>query len=195
MERFSSIFDEEGILVFDKWVAYKRKRDRNDDDEDEEEEEELAKAVVFEEKRPYVARNYTGYDPMHCIESEWYRRYVDGSGWFKHKRHFQQFRRRFRMPYKEFKGLVTLARENQWFPTYERVNACKQPGIPLDLFILGSLRYLGRGWTFDDIAEATGVSEESHRNFLVLFVKACRKYLYPMWVKRPETDSEVKDHM
>ena len=36
MERFTSIFDDEGIIVFDKWAAYKRKRDRNDDEEDEE---------------------------------------------------------------------------------------------------------------------------------------------------------------
>jgi hypothetical protein len=99
------------------------------------------------------------------------------------------------MPYSDFKGLVQLAREQKWFPNYEGLNACKQPGIPLDLFVLGALRYLGRGWTFDDIAEATGVSEESHRKFFPLFVKACRKFLYPMWVKRPETAEEVKDHM
>ena len=99
------------------------------------------------------------------------------------------------MPYVEFKGLVKLAREQNWFPSYEKINGCRQPGIPLELFILGALRYLGRGWTFDDIAEATGISEESHRIFLALFVKAGRKFLYPMFVKRPETDAEVKDHM
>lgn len=191
MERFSSVFDEEGTILFDNWVDYKRKRDRNDDDDDEEDEN----LEAIKEKRPYVARNYQGYDPFQALESEWYRRYVSQVGWFKNKRHFDQFRRRFRMPYNEFKGLVKLARDQNWFPTYERMNACRQPGIPLDLFILGALRYLGRGWTFDDIAEATGVSEESHRIFFNLFVKACRKYLYPMWVKRPETDEEVKDHM
>lgn len=194
MERFSSAFDAEGIVVFEQWAAYKRKRDRNDDDEEEEAEKEEELAAV-KEKRPFSTRNFTGYDPAHCIESEWYRRYVSGVGWFKHKKHFQQFRRRFRMPYREFQGLVVLAREQQWFPHYERPNAAKQPGIPLDLFILGSLRYLGRGWTFDDIAEATGVSEESHRIFFSKFVKACRKHLYPMWVKRPVTEEEVKDHM
>ena len=191
---FRSSFDAEGVIVFDQWAAYKRKRDRNDDDDDEGE-EEIVKEEEMKAKKGYSARNYNGYDPEQAIESEWYRRYVSGVGWFQQKKHFQQFRRRFRMPYTEFKGLVTLAREQQWFPHYERVNACKQPGIPLDLFILGSLRYLGRGWTFDDIAEATGVSEESHRIFFALFVKACRKYLYPMWVKRPITEEEVKDHM
>ena len=60
---------------------------------------------------------------------------------------------------------MKLARDEKWFPNYERRNACNQPGIPLDSLILGALRYLGRGWTFDDKAEAAGVSEESHRFF------------------------------
>ena len=135
MERFNSLFDAEGIIVFDQWAAYKRKRDRNDDDENEEKEEE-EKPKVIKEKRPYIARSYTGYDPFKAIESEWYRRYVSEVGWFHNKRHFQQFRRRFRMPYVELKGLVKLAREQNWFPSYEKMNGCKQPRIPLELFMV-----------------------------------------------------------
>ena len=60
MERFTSIFDDEGMVVFDKWAVYKRKRDRNDDEEDEEGEKEQKQEVV-KEKRPYAARNYQGY--------------------------------------------------------------------------------------------------------------------------------------
>ena len=185
------MFDDEGMIDFDKWMEYRRKRDRNE--EDDEEEEEMEALVV--EKKPYTPRNYKGYDPSHCVESEWFRRYVSEVGYSKNKLHLAQFRRRFRMPYDEFRKLVAMAREEQWFPAYERVNACNQPGIPLDLFILGSLRYLGRGWTFDDIAESTGVSQESHRIFFKLFVKACRTHLYPRWVRRPTTDEEVQDHM
>ena len=165
--------------------------DRNDGDEDEEMDEKQ-KLNVIKEKRPYVARNYTGYDPFKALASVWYRRYVSEASWLHNERHFQQFRRRFRMPYIQFKGLVKLAREQNWFPAYEKLNRCNQPRTPLELFILGALRYLGRGWTFDDIAEATGVS---HRIFLALLLKVCRKFLYPMFVKRPETDAEVKDHV
>ena len=43
-------------------------------------------------------------------------------------------------------------------------------GVPLELLVLGSLRYLGRGWTFDDLEEATGISEESHRVFFRRFI-------------------------
>jgi hypothetical protein len=54
---------------------------------------------------------------------------------------------------------------------------------------------IGRGWTFDDLGEATGVSLEVHRSFLKEFVKACRSHLYPEWVKRPETPEEISDCM
>ena len=36
---------------------------------------------------------------------------------------------------------------------------------PIELLLLGTLRYLGRGWTFDDIEEATAISLEVHRVF------------------------------
>jgi hypothetical protein len=38
--------------------------------------------------------------------------------------------------------------------------------LPLELLLLGSLRYVGRGWTFDDIEEATKVSCDVHLDFL-----------------------------
>ena len=111
----------------------------------------------------------------------------------RNKRHLSKFRRRFRMPYVNFVKLVKEARDGNWFPSYEKCNALGQEGIPLEIFILGSLRYLGRGWTFDGISESTGVSEESHRLFFTAFVKACKANLYPKWIKRPKTDEEILD--
>jgi hypothetical protein len=61
--------------------------------------------------------------------------------------------------------------------------------------MLGSLRYVGRGWTFDDLEEASGISEESHRVFFHAFVKACRQHLFQKWVKFPETKQEIRDSM
>ena len=99
------------------------------------------------------------------------------------------------MPYKSYRDIVAEARNDDWFPSYEKCNALGQPGTPLDILILGALRYLGRGWTFDDLFESTGVSEEIHRKFLKDFTVACRAYLYPKWVKRPETEAEIEDCM
>ena len=122
--------------MFDKWVDYRRKRDRNDDDYDVEE-GIVEKAKHIKEKRPYAARNYEGYDPDQALESEWYRRYVSGVGWFKHKRHFSQFRRRFRMPYREFQGLVKLARDKNGFPTMSAVMPVINPAFSWICSFLG----------------------------------------------------------
>ena len=65
----------------------------------------------------------------------------------------------------------------------------------MELLVLGSLRYLGRGWTFDDLEEATGISEESHRVFFHRFISCGRKFLFPKWVKAPQTASEIEESM
>ena len=81
------------------------------------------------------------------------------------------------MPYKSYRDIVAEVRNDDWVPSYEKCNALGQPGIPLDILILGALRYLGKGWTFDDLFESTSVSEEIHRKFLKDFTVACRTYL------------------
>jgi hypothetical protein len=35
----------------------------------------------------------------------------------------KKFRRRFRMPMKNFREIMALIREEKWFPTYEKKNA------------------------------------------------------------------------
>ena len=39
------------------------------------------------------------------------------------------------------------------------------------LLLLGALRYIGRGWTFDDIEEATAISRETNRRFFPVFIE------------------------
>ena len=71
MERFSSAFEAEGVIVFEQWAAHKRKRDRNDDDDDDEEEEKIVKEEKMKAKKGFPARNYNSCDPEQAIESEW----------------------------------------------------------------------------------------------------------------------------
>lgn len=52
---------------------------------------------------------------------------------------------------------------------------------PLSLLPLRTLKYLGRGWTFDDLEESIGTSEEVHRNFFHKFIKFRRKVSHPMF--------------
>ena len=98
------------------------------------------------------------------------------------KKDLIMFRRRFRLPYKDFLKLCKLVRDNNWMPDVGKKDALGKDGVCLELLLLGALRYLGRGWTFDDVAEATQVSEEVHRRFLHAFVSVGREYLYPLYV-------------
>ena len=67
---------------------------------------------------------------------------------------------------------------------------------PIGLLLRGSLRYLGRGWAFDDLEESTGMPEEVHRNFINIFIKYGRNVLYPCYyVKYPNNAEEAKTHM
>ena len=103
---------------------------------------------VFKKKRK---RDYNGYYPDISGNSSWYYNYVSNSDNYLKKAKIRvSFRRRFRMPHPAFVNFMSLIRYEDMFPTYENCNALGQIRVPLELLVLGSLRYLGRGWTFDD---------------------------------------------
>jgi hypothetical protein len=56
---------------------------------------------------------------------------------------------------------------------------------PVELLILGSLHYLGRGWTFDDCEESTAIDSDVHRSFFHVFIKFGSTVLYKKWVPTP----------
>jgi hypothetical protein len=123
-------------------------------------------------RRDYVPHNY---DPDESRNSKWYRDYALGNRFAGRKgKRARQFRRRFRMPLEQFRELIQIIRTENWFPMYEKPDATGRLGVPLELLVLGALRYLGRGWTFDDIEESTSISEETHRVFFRRFVAAER---------------------
>ena len=101
------------------------------------------------------------------------------------------FRRRFRVPYTFYKDLVETARP--WFPTC--TDAIGRECIPLELKILGVLRILGRGAIFDDVAEATFMSEETMRTFFYSFVHKFRCEMQKQWIHAPETEAEITSAM
>ena len=44
-------------------------------------------------------------------------------------------------------------------------NAAGIKVAPIELLLLGTLRFLGRGWTLDDLEEQMMISQETHRCF------------------------------
>ena len=77
----------------------------------------------------------------------------------------KKFRRPFRMRYNMFRYLMLMVKNEELFARWMSCDAVGCPSSPLSLLLLGALRYLGRGCTFDDLEEATGIHEETHRQF------------------------------
>jgi hypothetical protein len=88
----------------------------------------------------------------------------------KHQWQVNFFRRRFRRPYNEFLELVNMAKESELFQRWLGFDAVGKAAWPTELMVLGALRYLDRGWTFDDLEESTTISEETHRQFFYVFI-------------------------
>jgi hypothetical protein len=106
-------------------------------------------------------------DPRH---SSWYQMYVEHPDLTA--KGLKKFRRRFRLPYAEFLKLRNSLLEEDDFSRWH-TGKCDHFGSrasPIELLLLGTLRYLGRGLTFDDIEEGTQVSEECHRQFFHKFI-------------------------
>ena len=137
------------------------------------------------------------YDPNVARSSKWFNDYVKHiDSWAGvNNRKAVKFRRRFRMPVAAFLQLIKWIEEEEWFPWCHRCDALGNLPVPVELLVLGCLRYLGRGWTFDDLEECTGISEETHRIFFHKFVRECRIRLGAKFIVAPETDEDIADCM
>ena len=130
-------------------------------------------------------------------ETPWYLMYVTGHEQVSSSPKFAlKFRRRFRMPHSEYLKLLDQVSLDdmfkRWFPT--NCDATGRPPSPIGLLLLGSLRYLGRGLTFDDLEEFTAIGEETHRQFFHVFIEWGTLVLFPMHVKRPANAAEYSLH-
>ena len=95
---------------------------------------------------------------------------VDDASWNK-----VLFRMRFRFPYESFLDLLLQIKDHgdqdkddlfeRWRERKADQSKKKTEVSPIELLVLGSLRYLGRGWTFDDLEESTFIARDVHRAF------------------------------
>lgn len=126
--------------------------------------------------------------------SLWYNLYCSGEevGVERQPNFHSKFRNRFRMPYLQYKELLELCISESMKP--EGLFKRWQPGrtggdgrrcTPIELLLLAALRYLGRGWTFDDLEESTAISRDVIRVFFHKFIEFGLTVLYKMWVTQP----------
>ena len=163
---------------------------------------DISSSVNSRKRGKYKKRKLYFTDPntgkrsvMTYDHSVWWQRYIvnaqSGNPTWEKK-----FRKRFRLPYESFLDLVEECKESSYFQqwwgtTYHYYN--KKRPVPLQLLVLSVLRYLGRGWTMDDLEEVTVINEETIRQFIHQFIEFGSTTLYNKYVKAPLSTEELKD--
>jgi hypothetical protein len=66
----------------------------------------------------------------------------------------------------------------------------KSESSPIELLILGSFRYLGRGLAFDNLEEYTGISEDLQHCFFHAFIKFGSTKLFKEYVIAPNDSNQ-----
>ena len=133
-------------------------------------------------------------------ETIWWLYYVVNSLLSEDSYYQNKFRSRFRLPYQNYLELVAECRKEihkQFFGRWQQ----RPPGTRgrkphlIELLVLGTLRYIGCGWTFDDLKEATAISRELHREFCHSFIDFGSTVLFKKHVVAPINYVEAKRHM
>ena len=181
---------EDDMLI----VMMLRKRKRSD----------VARQQSQSRKRgKYVKNTLYFTDPttgQRCVmtykHTQWWQNYVinaqpDKLWWRK------LFANRFRIPYDNYLELVQMCLDSpllsQWSPLAYGMRKNKKQGAPIQLLVLCALRYLGRGWFLDDLAETVVISVETIRLFINKFIEFGATTLYDKYVVQPMTTSELED--
>lgn len=125
-----------------------------------------------------VVGNMVPIDPRETI---WWSIYV-ASPCLNNQSFVKKFRRRFRLPYDQYLELVEDVRQSELFHKWTLTDATGKNASPIELLLLGTLRYLGRGFTFDDCEENTAISEETHRRFFHVFIEFGSTVLFERYV-------------
>ncbi len=135
--------------------------------------DEVNEVLDRAKKRRFYRRYYRRPDYWSSDWGNMLRRYQqdeDRKVYDERSRKAKLFRRRFRVPFSVFVDLLEKSHAHNLFECKE-VDAFRRKGIPHELKLLGVLRMLGKGGSFDDVAMSTLMSEESTRIAFNTFCK------------------------
>jgi len=121
----------------------------------------------------------------------WFLLYVNQEP--RNNRQRKLFRLRFRMPHTSFLELSHDLSNHEMFERWTSHDASNRKSSNIKMLLLGSLRYIGRGWTFDDIEEATCISRECHRQFFKIFLQYGSTVLYQIHVTLPALNTDPSE--
>ena len=105
-------------------------------------------------------------------------------------RDYRLFRRRFGVGFERYRDIVEKTRA--WGIFSEKNDSAERPCVPLELKVLGALRYLCKGCSFDAIAELSGMSENTANNFFHQFWHHFVLEYKTEWITYPTTAAEAK---
>ena len=99
------------------------------------------------------------------------------------------------MSFESFQKHLAQVKANNLFKTWSgnSIDCVGNKASPIELLLLGSLRYLGRGWTLDDLEEQTSISEETHRCFLHVYLLWGATELFDRYVYLPANKEEAAE--
>ena len=99
----------------------------------------------------------------------WYLLYIQTPP--QNARMARKFRMRFRLPHSNFMALSMTVSEHAMFERWSKCDCYYANPSDTRLLMLEALRYFGRGFTVDDIEEATAISAETHRQVFHIWIE------------------------
>ena len=157
--------DELDSSFTDKMFSYNSKKRRYYDIDDEDCSKKSNESHRSVKKHKLLVRNHDGnLRELKPEDTLWYLLYVSNPP--MNERMHKLFRNRFRVPYSMFLDIANDINNHELFSRWQNTDATGDSPSNIKLLLLGSLRYIGRSWTFDDVHEANGISREVNRVFL-----------------------------
>lgn len=175
-------------LFIESLERFKRNRKARSENDSE---DVLEEPLVDEEEAEYrrVFKNRKVYNRENYRDSCWYK-FLQRDLSDLNERDGKTFRLRFTVPYPLYQQLLVFA--TNWFPQ-RRVDACGQELTPISLKLLGTLRILGKGCSWDLLYELSGVSAEVHRKWTLSFLAKFSEEMYPIYVHGPRNNDELNN--
>lgn len=139
-----------------------------------------------DEKEPVKRKRY---EREHYMESCWWKFLQRDNLSDLSSRDGKTFRNRFTVPYQLYTHLLSMAKN--WFPQ-NVVDSFGYEVTPISLKLLGTLRILGKGCSWDLLYELSGVSAEVHRRWTLAFLAKFALEMYPVYVHGPRDSVEME---
>ncbi len=128
-------------------------------------------------------------------ECQWWGMFINNYLMLEDSSMWTKFWVRFRIPYSNYLELLQWIRDDTRFACWCGAKSNNKMSSPIELLVLGSLRYLACGWTFDNIEEQTAIFREVHGTFFHAFINYCSTSLYSRIVLTPVHLPEARSNM